>query len=265
VKALVLDFDGVISDSAAEAFVVALRTWSALRPDSALAQSAAALEGAGLEAVRRHGLYDAFVSFMPLGNRAEDYALALGLIESGQEPRDQAGWDVYRASWSSEFLGLFHQRFYDERKALCERDREAWLALLGPYPEFVALLRRRAQNTRLALATAKDRRSVEILLGAYGIADLFAPDRIADKQAGENKRAHLRELRARLGLAFQDLTFVDDKVSHLDSVAALGVRCALAAWGYNGPRERRAARARGHLVCDLENAEDRLFEDSPIA
>jgi hypothetical protein len=37
------------------------------------------------------------------------------------------------------------------------------------------------------------------------------------------------------------------------------VRCALAAWGFNGERERQQAAERGYLVCTLENAERRLF------
>jgi hypothetical protein len=42
-------------------------------------------------------------------------------------------------------------------------------------------------------------------------------------------------------------------------VAGLGVRCALAAWGYNGEREIELARQRGYRVCTLENAEQQLF------
>ena len=44
-----------------------------------------------------------------------------------------------------------------------------------------------------------------------------------------------------LGTEYAELTFVDDKLNHLETVAPLGVRCVLAAWGYNGERERRAA------------------------
>ena len=54
--------------------------------------------------------------------------------------------------------------------------------------------------------------------------------------------------------------FVDDKVNHLDAVAPLGVRCALAAWGYNGPREHLLAGEREYLVCRLEDVEARLFD-----
>ena len=57
------------------------------------------------------------------------------------------------------------------------------------------------------------------------------------------------------------MTFVDDKVNHLDAVASLGVRCALAAWGYNGRREHELAAERGYLVCDLDNVEEKLFEN----
>jgi hypothetical protein len=60
-------------------------------------------------------------------------------------------------------------------------------------------------------------------------------------------------------MAFPDMTFVDDKVNHLDAVAPLGVRCALAGWGYNGGREHDLAERRGYVVCSLENAEQRLF------
>jgi hypothetical protein len=54
---------------------------------------------------------------------------------------------------------------------------------------------------------------------------------------------------------------VDDKVNHLESVAELGVRCALAAWGYNGPREQRRARDCGFPVLTLGDVEAQLFPD----
>ncbi len=62
-------------------------------------------------------------------------------------------------------------------------------------------------------------------------------------------------------IPFSEMTFVDDKVNHLDAVAPLGVRRALAGWGYNGAREHELAEQRGYVVCSLENAERRLFGD----
>ena len=83
---------------------------------------------------------------------------------------------------------------------------------------------------------------------------------IEDKEAGPDKRRHLERLAETLNLPFPEMTFVDDKVNHLDAVAALGVRGALAGWGYNGPREHRLARECGYLLLSFENAETRLFD-----
>lgn len=248
-KLLALDFDGVVSDSAREAFVVARRTYADLRPGTALRERA------------EEPLWRAFLALMPLGNRAEDYAAALAAIEAGvdDELADQAAYDAWREAQEPGWLQAFHRRFYEVRTALSETDRAAWLAMLGPYPRLLEILRRRAGSCAYAIASAKDRRSVGILLAHYGVAELFAPDLIVDKEAGVTKDGHLRHLARLHGVDFAEITFLDDKVNHLDTVAPLGVRCGLATWGYNGPREHRLARAHGHLLCSLDDVEAQLF------
>ncbi len=242
-KLLALDFDGVISDSAPEAFRVALRTWRTLRPDTRLGDE----------------IYDVFLEMMPLGNRAEDYCVELAALESGRVLRDQAEYDAFKAELDAGELRRFHRCFYKERSGLFEADPAAWHALIGPYAAFLSLLRRRGSEVELAIVTAKDRRSVGRLLEAYGVDDLFGEGRILDKETGVSKAAHLEHLQRAVGVAYPEMTFVDDKLNHLDAVAPLGVRCVLATWGYNGPREHAAARQRGFLVCDLEDVEGKLF------
>lgn len=259
VKVLALDFDGVLSDSAAESFVVALRTHAVMRPGDRLAKLAAELRGAEPEQIRRHPLYRGFVALMPLGNRAEDFAVVLHILDGGGEVDDQADYDAWRDREPPGFMDAFHQQFYRERAELRDHDRAGWLSLLDPYRPIVELIRRRAGDVTLCIATAKDRPSVEVLLDRYGIADLFPAEHVIDKEYGRTKRAHLTALRDRLDVAFGEITFVDDKANHLIDVASLGVRCALAAWGYNGERERRAVGAAGHLVCSFEDAERKLF------
>lgn len=246
-KLLVLDFDGVLSDSGREAFLVARRTYLALRPESPLREGG---DGA---------LYAAFVEIMPLGNRAEDFGVALAAIEAGVAFPDQAAYDAFYRAQDPRWLRAFHERFYQVRDAFARSDPAGWLAMMRPYPHFLATLRRRAGACRYAIATAKDRRSVRVLLREYGVADLFADDLVLDKEAGVTKVAHHEHLARHCGLAFPEMTFVDDKVNHLDAVAALGVRCALSAWGYNGPREHRLARDHGHRVCSLDDVESQLF------
>ena len=264
-RLLALDFDGVISDSAPESFVVALRTFAALRPESRLAADAAAAVGGeapSRERVLAHPLYPAFLELMPLGNRAEDYGVILAALEAGARLPDQAAYDAWRDGLERDWLRTFHKSFYRVRTALSESDPRGWGKLMGPYPRLPAILRRHAGQVVLAIATAKDRRSVAKLLQAYGIADLFPEDRVLDKETGVSKTDHLAHLRAVLGIPYAEMTFLEDKVNHLDAAARLGVRCALAAWGYNGERELRHARARGYLVCTLDDLERQLFAEA---
>jgi phosphoglycolate phosphatase-like HAD superfamily hydrolase len=262
---LALDFDGVISDSAPEAFVVALRTWQALEPDSVLAPHARPLMGGAAPSpasVRTHALYAAFLALMPLGNRAEDYGVTFEALRRDAPVSDQDRYDAFKRSLDPGWLDAYHARFYLERDALASGDPEGWHGLMAPYAAFVDLLRRREGDALLAIATAKDRASVDRLLVAYGASDLFAPDRILDKETGKSKRAHLRTLAERTGLPFAEMLFVDDKVNHLEGVASLGVRCGLAGWGYNGEREALRARQRGHAVLELETVEEQLYGGS---
>jgi len=261
-KLLALDFDGVISDSAPESFVVALRTWVEMRPESRHREKRALLEGASApkpDAISSDPLYADFLAMMPLGNRAEDYGVELAALEEGRVVEDQAEYDAFKSGVDSNWLRAFHKRFYQVRRALSDADRSAWLRLIGPYPGMAELLRRRARDAVLAIATSKDRHSVALLLEAYGLADLYPEGRVLDKEAGVDKRAHLERLRRDTGLAYPEMAFVDDKVNHLDTVATLGVRCGLACWGYNRERERRLARDAGHMLLELEDLDSRLF------
>ncbi len=263
---LALDFDGVISDSAPEAFVVALRAYLEFHGGSSLRAVRDELDqGSGdlLARVQRAASYAQFVEAMPLGNRAEDFAVVLHAIEQNAPLEDQGAYDRHRASLEETLLEAFHQRFYELRTAWAKRDPEGWSALLAPYPGLPGLLRRWAPRVRLAIVTAKDRASVRRLLPGYGIDDLFPEEFLLDKETGVSKRAHLEVLRNRVGCGYSEISFVDDKVNHLDAAADLGVRCVLSGWGYNGLREAEIAHRAGYRVCNLDDVEDQLFASDP--
>lgn len=246
-KLLALDFDGVISDSAPECFTTACATWRTLEPGSPLLDR------------DREALRAGFLAIMPLGNRAEDFGVALRILEAGARVESQADYDAFRDGLDRDWLRTFHKRFYRERAARADADRAAWLAQQGPYPELVAALPRVAAHVELAIATSKDRRTVRMLLGEYGIAALFPEGRILDKETGVSKSAHMERLAHELGIDLPEITFVDDKVNHLDAVAPLGVRCVLAGWGYNGPREHALAAEHGYPVVALADFEARIL------
>jgi phosphoglycolate phosphatase-like HAD superfamily hydrolase len=259
---LALDFDGVISDSAPESFVVGLLTYRDLVSDTGSVRELArfSLDRAPLlSAVASDPLYRSFVELMPLGNRAEDFGVVLRALDAGEPLREQKDYDRWRATIDPLWLESFHGRFYEIRAALSTSDPQGWRRLMSPYPDVVDLLRRRSTDTILTIATAKDRRSVEILLEDYGIVDLFPASCVFDKEVGVHKDQHIAALRDASGVPFERMVFIDDKLNHLEVVAKLGVRCGLAAWGYNGTREAELARRAGHAVFELSNVESMLF------
>jgi phosphoglycolate phosphatase-like HAD superfamily hydrolase len=263
VPGLVLDFDGVLFDSASEAFLVARRTYAEVgRPFRAKKPLPVPGELGQLsrDEVLADSLYQRFLGLIPLSNRAEDYAVILSILERGVSVDDQEGYDRERERLSAGYADTFHTHFYEVRTRFQEEHPEGWRALQGPYTPFVELLRRRAAERTLAIATAKDRGSVRCLLDDHGLSDLFPDGRLMDKETGRSKSAHLGRLHQDLGIPFPDLTFVDDKVNHLDAASGLGVRCVLAGWGYNSAREHTLARERGYAVCSLDDAEKVLFE-----
>lgn len=262
-KVLALDFDGVISDSAPECYWVSLRTLLRVRPSPLYEAILADLERAEGTRVRdsivRDPLFQRFLELMPLGNRAEDFGAALLAIETGESLPDQVSYDEFFTRLDPDFGLAFHDHFYREREAFRGAQPEVWAALGVPFGGLIDVLRRRAGDVELAIATAKDGKTVAKLLEKYEIDDLFAPGAVVDKEAGRDKRAHLRTLASRFGVDFGQITFVDDKANHLMQTQRLGVRCLLAQWGYNGEREHELARANGIEVVALDEFDAKLF------
>ena len=260
---LALDFDGVLCDSSREVFVVAVDTFAAQEPGSDILGTLELLRNeaiGGGDGFRSDPLYRRFLDALPLGNRAEDFGVTLQALETGAAIVDQSSYDEFYRNLDSEWLAIFHRRFYEARSRLRADDPAGWLKLHLPYPGLAETLRRHKGPTELAVATAKDARSVELLLDELGMADLFEPELILDKQTGVEKTRHLEILCERTGLEFGSATFVDDKVNHLVIVSQLGVRPVLAGWGFNTGREHALARELGYEVAELETADTVLFQ-----
>jgi phosphoglycolate phosphatase-like HAD superfamily hydrolase len=261
--ALALDFDGVICNSLREVLVVALEAYERIADDPRLVQEVRTRRGGRSwfdYPIEDDPVFAPFVELLPLGNRAEDFGIACLAIESGRVPSTQHEYDALFDTVEEGWRRLYHDLFYDQRERLRDADLEGWMALHRDYPPITELLQRRSGDVELAIATAKDGRSVRLVLDRFGLGSLFPPDRLLDKDLGRSKAVHLQELAGRLAVDPDSITFVDDKVNHLVSVAPLGVRPVLAEWGYNGDRERRIAADHGFSIATLDTVEAILFD-----
>jgi len=262
-RVLAFDFDGVLCDSSREVFVVAVDALADLEPDSALLSRLAPLRDealAGGDRFREDPLYQQFSDLLPLGNRAEDFGVALRAIEGSKTISDQAQYDAFYAELPVAWRDRFHLDFYAARRRLRESGPDRWMALHLPYPDLVAGLERHRGEFLTAVATAKDSLSVHLLLAELGLKDLIDSRLVLDKETGVEKTVHLRELQRRTGAPFHDITFVDDKLNHLVKVANLGVRCVLAGWGFNTDREQLAASRLGFDVAQLDDLDRTVFK-----
>jgi len=184
--------------------------------------------------------------------RAEDFGVALRALELGLELPDQAAYDAFYRSLHQGWLEAYHATFYEVRDRLRTADSARWLTLNDGYPPFTAFLKRAADRFAIAILTARDRASLDVLLDHLGVAAIIPRHLRLDKEAGLHKTSHLSQLADRLQVTFPEITFVDDKVNHLERVAPLGVRPVLAGWGLNTPREHARAMALGFPVARLD-------------
>lgn len=261
-RVLALDFDGVLCDSIRESFATALRTYAGLVPESRLVSRVESRLGEwpwDRTEIDTDPDFSRFATLTPLGNRAEDFGVALLTMDLQVDLPGQDAYDAFYASLETDWMADFHRQFYDCRSALRHASPEAWLNLHSDYPWFTSLLHSIAAGVVLAVATAKDAGSLGLLLERFGVAALFPQELRLDKETGRQKTEHLTRLCERLGAPFSAITFVDDKVNHLTKVAPLGVRPVLAGWGHNTAREHAAARALGFEVADQGNARQTLL------
>jgi phosphoglycolate phosphatase-like HAD superfamily hydrolase len=253
---LVFDFDGVICNSIHDSLMTALNTYIQFVPEHTLPlDNPLEPDSLFLFEKNHEPLFNRFSKLMPMGNFAEDYFVFLRIIEKdkSEKVKDQASFNIFKSSIPEEKLNAYQTLFYRYRTHLQESDPESWAYLLPPFPGIVEAIQTLSQRFLCAIATSKDRRSVDILLRSYGLGPYFRPENILDKDFAKSKREHLIQFHKEHDTPFKNIHFIDDKILHLTSVKDLGIRAYLALWGFNTERERRIARENGLTPLLLED------------
>jgi phosphoglycolate phosphatase-like HAD superfamily hydrolase len=253
---LVFDFDGVISDSIHDSFRTSLNAYIRIKPGHSFPLIRPLETAAQTFCFEKDhpDLFERFKKIIPLGNRAEDYYIMLGMLDRREDEgiSGQDGFDAFAKTVPGAEQNAYQRLFYEGRIQLQRNDPEDWASLVPVFPGFAGAAAGLSERFILAIATSKDRFSVDLLLNTYGIAPLFMPENILDKDFAESKRDHLLHLRDIHGVPFSAMHFIDDKVLHLVSAAGLGVKCYLSMWGFNTPREHAVAKREGFVLLRLE-------------
>lgn len=230
---LALDFDGVLCDGMREYFEAAWRACRRLWPATPPAPPP--------------GVFEAFARLRPLVESGWEMPVLVRALLAGA-PEAELAQD-FRPEARLARLGVAREAVAAAldgvRDAWIAADEAGWLAQHRFYPGVVERLRALAGGpVRVAVVTTKEGRFARQLLRGHGV-ELPAGD-VLGKEARRPKRAILRELCARDGLPAEMLWFVEDRLAALAGAAAdpalAGARLFLAAWGYNTPADREAAR-----------------------
>ena len=244
---IVLDFDGVICDSAPENAATAWRVCQFLWPQRFPAgpvPEAAIPRFCAIRPYMETG-YQAILMtrLMQEGVPVEQYTTQL----AAWQPRHLARWGLTKPE--------LQQLFGAERDRWIATDLDGWLSYNRYYPGAADALRHLRQTARIVILTTKERRFVQQLMLREGID--FAVEDIYGLHEIVNKETALTQF-VTCG-KYSSVTFVEDRLATLQRmlpVSALNtVRLAYAPWGYTTP-EQRAEAANEPRITILESLAD---------
>ncbi len=244
-RLLILDFDGVLWDSAGEVYEVA---WRAYRE----------MGGAVLDQPEDR---ERFMIERPWARTGLDFyllmqRLELARSEGGGSPLDEATWSELRGGLGED-AARFLQHYYEIRCRFRDSDRQRWYSFQSPYAAVVdSVVRHVGRLTGVALATTKDTDSAAALLESTPLVGIP----IYGREFSENKAEQVLAILERFAVEPSEAVFVDDLIENLGQVAPLGVPCALASWGYNTAEARSQAGPLGYPVLTQEEF-GRLLEE----
>jgi phosphoglycolate phosphatase-like HAD superfamily hydrolase len=228
---LVLDFDGVLCDSAGECLDIIWASSNDFGIEAFAARD-------GKHAVPAE-VAEAYWSTRPYMRHLQHFIVPL---LGGPVPEDRAAFAERFASLAPGVADAFAKAARTYREAVRAGRRDDWLARHGVWPQVAELV------DGAYIATARDRASVIDILAAHGVqAD---PARIFDELT--EKTATLARIAARESLTPDKVWLLDDSVDNCRAAKAAGFGAGWASWGCSGPGDEATAVAHAIPVIRLE-------------
>ncbi|MBR0225462.1 MAG: HAD hydrolase-like protein [Thermoguttaceae bacterium] len=162
--------------------------------------------------------------------------------------------DELRSYFGPTEEGIFEKFFPERQQELCELYLKFYAELQNevpdPVPGVMELIHDvKNEGVHVSLVTAKGRRSCDISLNFYGIADVFEEIRYGGS-GGRVKDAAIIELLDKQGIAREDCVYVGDSPKDVVSAHKAGVPCWSVAW---------LPTAKAELDMLLANAPEKVF------
>jgi phosphoglycolate phosphatase-like HAD superfamily hydrolase len=214
---LVLDFDGVICDSADEGFVSSwIAYYHLYRHENPTAIP-----------IRQRAEYG---RLRPFTRSGPDFPLVQEIIHTGVDVRDQAEFDAAASRAGVEKMRLFGELYYQARTDLLARDREFWLSINRLYPHVREAFGMIPPAAPVQILSTKKPQFIHEILAGAGIR--FPASRVHHAPS-HAKLPSVEALRAAGG--FTRAVFIDDQIDFLRKNGNPKITAYLASWGYVDP------------------------------
>ncbi|MDZ7725740.1 MAG: hypothetical protein U5R06_23665 [candidate division KSB1 bacterium] len=228
---LMLDFDGVITQSIDECLVSGHNAYADYRGGSRV-ERIADLDREWVDTARY------LRSFIRNG---EDYVYIAHALASGEKVNDQDDFDAFKQS-NIDLKDTFFDRFVQARHSFARSRPEQWCELSPLYPGMAGFLKDYEPGNNLYIITTKLLVFVREILSFHNI-DL-QQENLFDTRDGRSKSQIITDILANRQISKKQCYFLDDQVDTVIKVYPTGIHAILALWGYNNPEQVETARSR---------------------
>lgn len=235
-KILILDFDGLLVDSAPECW---LRCVDACQMDVLLG-----------DVKFTNTDKDAFLRMRYLvGPAHEFYFLMRSLIECTLDSDIEKNFKKLMSGDNNNAL-QFKKYFFKSRISAQSNNMKAWIESNGFFEPALNMAKRFSESGRLYIATMKDEKSVLELLRYNNI--YCDESKVLGKKYGDNKYSHISHvINQNPSINRDDFLFMDDNIRHIDEIKSLKVSSMLVTWGYGTQSSIERAKKKQIRTIDL--------------
>lgn len=221
-KALCLDFDGVIVNSTKECLYVALETYKELNKEKSNDFTPTQ--------------YKQLIKLRPMVRGAHEYlkAIAIVLNKINISSHELFSKLPIENFYDKKFINTFRENFYKKRNNLISNDIEYWVNLHEYYFDIFNLMKERLnknKNENIYIISLKDKSSISNLLRFKGIKNLPF---ILDCEDINNKPEGLDQVCKKYDFQKNEILFIDDNPLHLNECIIEGYEnCYLPEWNHD--------------------------------
>lgn len=241
-EVVVFDFDGVISNSIEECFLVSYHAYKGkTKVDSDFFE------------VDEPKTKPLFFQYRYLVGAAYEYFFLWEAIDQWLVTPDTSLISIYlqkKERGKTQETERHYEVFFQLRNQLRNKYLQDWIRINPVYPDIIELLTQVSNRFEFYIASTKDEPSIEMILKDN---DFEMPtEHIVGKTVSTDKQNQLKQILQWTAKPPEKVYFIDDNLNHLNRVHPLDVHCFLASWGYNDETSRIKAQEQGIPVVDID-------------